>query len=1040
MERDSTEITFENDGTSLKKASARVRIQSDAGVQRYAVLTLAYQSSSETVDIDYVRVLKPDATVIVTPPENVQDMASEIAREAPLYSDSREKHIAVKGLGVGDVLEFAAEWHTKPLAPGQFWFAAEFSRTDITLQETFQVGVPRERAVKWSSPKSKPVIAETDKRRIFTWTNSQLEHKSKEQEEKDTGTLNRQAARGRVPEPEIQLSSFQTWEEIGRWYNSLQVERVKPTPEIRAKAADLTKGLTGDDAKARAIYAFVNSQIHYVGIDLGIGRYQPHAAGEVLANQYGDCKDKHTLLASLLDAVGIQAYPVLIGAGHELVPDVPSPAQFDHLITAVSMGGRLPWLDTTPEVAPFGYLLGVLRGKKALVVSSDKPPALIDTPADPPAKGLETFRIDAKLSDSGTLEGKIERSIQNDDTEILLRTAFRRIPSAQWKDLAQQVSYLSGFSGDTSAVSANPDKTEEPFHLTYSYTRKDYPDWANRRVGSPLPPAGLPGVPDDDPKPIEPVWLGSPMEQRYESHVELPKGYRPTLPRNVDLTNKFAEYHRVLEFKDGVLTTQRTLLVKSSDVPVSEYADYKKFVREVTEDVDLKVPVWSGKTSAASYQDEIWALPYSPNADATKAYNDAVQKYNEHDMPGQLAAVKRAVEIDPKFTRAWLWLGEIYQSRRQLDDAVKAYRKAIEVEPQQPVGYKALGFTLSMMQNPVDAITVWNQLIKLAPGDRTGPIGLGMSLMVLKRYADAESAFESAAQIDPDDVLVQSGLGKASLLAGHADKARAAYKKTLELSPEPLTMNNIAYDLAEANQDLPLALEYAKKAVTGEGEASRKMDLSQLRFEDLLRTMSLASFWDTLGWVYFKTGDLDEAERYLKDSWTLSQIADVADHLGQVYERRNQKQAAIRMYKFALSRMPLHTPSGKTPDAVRARLERLSPTDSGNVRKDMETASELSKMRTTKLALTVPGEVSADFFLVFARDPKTAAVGVEDTKFISGSDELKSAGAALKATDFKITIPSDGDPRVLRRGILVCAPRAGCFFTLLNPTDVQSLN
>jgi hypothetical protein len=141
-----------------------------------------------------------------------------------------------------------------------------------------------------------------------------------------------------------------------------------------------------------------------------------------------------------------------------------------------------------------------------------------------------------------------------------------------------------------------------------------------------------------------------------------------------------------------------------------------------------------------------------------------------------------------------------------------------------------------------------------------------------------------------------------------------------------------------------------------------------------------------------------------------------------------------------MSHLPSRFPLFKTPDAVRARLERLSPGDSGNFRKDMETASDLSKMRTTKLALTVPGEASADFFLVFARDPKTSAVGVEDTKFISGSEELKSAGAALKATGFKITVPADGDPRVLRRGILVCSPRAGCSFTLLNPTDVQSLN
>ena len=66
----------------------------------------------------------------------------------------------------------------------------------------------------------------------------------------------------------------------------------------------MTKGLKTDDDKIHAIYNFVSLKYHYIGLDFGIGRYQPHAADDVLDNGYGDCKDKHTLLASLLKAVG----------------------------------------------------------------------------------------------------------------------------------------------------------------------------------------------------------------------------------------------------------------------------------------------------------------------------------------------------------------------------------------------------------------------------------------------------------------------------------------------------------------------------------------------------------------------------------------------------------------------------------------------------------------------------------------------------------------------------------------------------------------
>ncbi len=117
------------------------------------------------------------------------------------------------------------------------------------------------------------------------------------------------------------------------------------------------------------------------------------------------------------------------------------------------------WLDTTPEVAPFAYLITPLREKHALVIPEDNPPALMMTPVDPHTKASQTFKIEAKLSDSGTLEGKIERTVQGGDLEVLLRSAFRRVPMPQWKDLIQQISYASGFAGDVSEVTASSRRT-----------------------------------------------------------------------------------------------------------------------------------------------------------------------------------------------------------------------------------------------------------------------------------------------------------------------------------------------------------------------------------------------------------------------------------------------------------------------------------------------------------------------------------------------------------------------------------------------------
>ncbi len=1043
LEQLSEEFVFENDGTSTHSGQARIRIQSDAGVQQYAVLTFPYQALSESFDIDYVRVRKPDNSVVVTPPDSIQDLPSQVTQQAPQYSDAHEKHVAVKGLAVGDVLEFEERWHTiHPLIPGQFWLTYEFATDPIILNESLKVSVPASRPVKWTSPEIKPAISESGDRRIFLWTSSHLVHKTKEQEQLEQEKLVYAAAQGLVPQPRIQLSSFQSWAEVGRWYGNLQEERVKPGPEVTAKAVELTKGLSDDQAKAKALYNYVSNQIHYIGVDFGIGRYQPHPAAEVLSNQYGDCKDKHTLLAAMLAAVNIRSYPALISSSHTLTPEVPSPAQFDHVITAVQSGDTLTWLDTTPEVAPFSYLLSGLRGKNALLVYTDKEPALILTPAKT-AKAIESFRIDSKLDDKGTLTGTIEQTEQGGDTEVVMRSVFRRVPQPKWKDAVQAISYATGFAGEVSNVTVTSlDKTDEPIGFKYTYLRKDLVDMTDLHIPAPLPVIGLKVFSEKDPKPSTPIWLGESTELRYESYVEIPKGYRAAVPiRELDLHESFADYHRAVFYKDHILTTQRQLTLKLREVADSDFEKYKKFSQAILDDYNSKIRLVS--TSAHdSYQNEIWELPFSDISEANRDYDDARAKYDKQDYQGQLAAVKRAVEADPKFVRAWLWLGEIHKSMGRSDQALDAYKKAIALDPKIAVSYKAEGFTLLQMKKPEEALAVWQQLSKAVPDDADGPRGTGEAMFALKRYSEARSAFEAALLIDPD-APIQYQLATSCLRSGQTEEAITRYKKVAEQFPTAIMLNRIAYELAEANQGLDVALDYARKAVAQANAASVKINLANLQPEDLQNPRDLAADWDTLGWVYFRMGKLSEAKGYLTAAWSTMQNGEVADHLAELYEKQDNKKPAIDMYRFALNR--LLGQAGADADEiskVRERLENLSPGTANSISaSSVEITGKLSDLRTTKLPSVSSKEGSAEFFITLARNEKTSQVVVDAVKFVSGSEDLRApAETALKMTNPGVQLPPEGNPRVLRRGVLACTAAAGCSLTLLDPMHVLSVN
>ena len=1042
IEDSGTRIASEDNGNSRRESTGRLRVQSGAGVQRFSVLTFAYQAAVETLEIQYVRVRKPDGTVVTTPADTFQDMPSEITRQAPFYSDLREKHVAVRGLGVGDVLEFkSALSSTKPLIPGQFWTTYNFDHDSIVLQERLEVVVPANREVKWKSNDVKPIITEQAGTRTFTWTTSHLKRLSEEEERKQKERVAYDSARGKNPLADVQLSSFKNWEEIGRWYGALQQDRVKPNAEVRAKAEELAKGLTDDTARMRAIYDFVSTQFRYIGVAFGIGRFQPHFSNEVLGNQYGDCKDKHTLLASMLDAIGVKAYPALISASHELDPDVPSPGQFDHVITAVSVGDHFLWLDTTPELAPFGYLVGVLRDKKALVISEGKPPAFANIPADPPTKGSQTFRIDAKLSDTGVLQGKVQRTLDGDDSALLIRAAFRSLPMPQWKELVQQLSAVSGFGGEVSdATASSPEKTDEAFRIEYTYTRKDFGDWANRRIVGPLPVLGLPMPDDKIDKPSVPIWLGHPTAIHAESHLEIPKGYKPDIPIGVDVKEDFAEYHASHRFKDGVLISERQLIVKAREVPIAGYDAYKKFTKIVSDDYGMYIALSSGNSPVVASLNPLWTLPPSQNADALQAYNQAVGAFQRSDVQGAIGFLKHAVELDPKFALAWVTLAQAYAAAGQSQEAHRSYQSALKAEPGQPLLYQGLEFLLGTYK-PVEAISVWQDVVKTNPKEARAWAGLGSSLYRAQRYKEAAAALQSAADLTPEVAHIQVTLGSAYLRAGQHQEALKAYGAALDLDDGPVMLNDVSYELADASLDLPEALQYAEKAVLREEEDSQDIEPTELDLEDLAHAVRLGAFWDTLGWVHFRMGDFQQAEKYLNAAWTLSEDGVAADHLGQVYERENKKQAAIRMYRIALYCYPLQgMRQSPAMEETQARLKHLAP-DSGTEGKSFNEISEdVNRTRTVKLGRSIASDATAEFFLIFERDPQTSFAKVHSVKFISGSEELTTADKVLISTKFDVLFPDDGPTRLLRRGIFSCYKSVGCSFTFLNLRDVHSLN
>ncbi|HEY3885768.1 MAG TPA: DUF3857 domain-containing protein, partial [Vicinamibacterales bacterium] len=568
-----TTVRFENDGTGRREEYFRIKANTEAGVQQLGQLVFGYNAATEAIDIAFVRVKKPDGTVVTTPGTAVQDLSAPVQRIAPVYTDLRQKHVTVESLRPGDTLEADVVYtvHTA-LAPGEFWTEYNFNDADIVLDEQFDLDVPAARRIILKTQAGfDPVVKEENGRKLYHWAHVNTVRKDPSKTKTDA----------RVSEPKraaIRVTSFADWAAVGRWFAGLEQQAREVTPDVRAKAQELTAGKTADLDKVEALYDFVSKNFRYVSLSLGAGRFQPRRAADVLRDEYGDCKDKHTLLAALITAIGLPVSPVLINAQSRIDPDFPSPSQFDHVITRVMVGGQEVWLDSTPEIAPFRMLSPVLRHKQALLAETGDGSHLVETPSDPPMRGLSSIALDGTVDGSGRLSAKVTFSFRG-DPELTMRAAFRALPEPQWKRLLEQILSRAGLDGQVSSIKpSNPQDTTGPFTLTCQIDADDFLAFEGKRVDFTLP---MSDRSDQDPADTnEPIRLGK-GDVRYSLKLSFPSGVTVTAPVGVDVTRDYAGYHAAYSASGSVLSATRTLSMDVSELPDARREDYLAFLHVV---------------------------------------------------------------------------------------------------------------------------------------------------------------------------------------------------------------------------------------------------------------------------------------------------------------------------------------------------------------------------------------------------------------------------------------------------------------------------
>jgi len=400
-------------------------------------------------------------------------------------------------------------------------------------------------------------------------------------------------------------NEFANWEDMGSWYGNLINGQMNASEPIKQEVSGLTAGKSTPLQKMQAVAAFVQHDIRYVAIELGVGGYQPHAAPDVFSHRYGDCKDKATLLRTMLRQIGVDSYHVVINTQRGSVTrETPAHSAFNHVILAIKLPddlndpsliavmqhpklGRILFFDPTNDLTPFGQLGGHLQANYGLLVTPDGG-ELVELPQQPPAMNSIERVGKLTLDANGMLKGDVKEVRLGDRASSerwRLRTVTKNADRIKpIEDLL--AGSLSSFQIVKASV-VNNEHTDQPFGFNYSFESANYAKNAGnlllvrpRVLGS----KSWSVLETKEPRRF-PFEFGGPSRDTDSFEIALPPGYEvDELPPPMDVDYSFGSYHSKTEASGNVLHYTRSLEIKELSVPVSKMDELKKFYRMIASD------------------------------------------------------------------------------------------------------------------------------------------------------------------------------------------------------------------------------------------------------------------------------------------------------------------------------------------------------------------------------------------------------------------------------------------------------------------------
>jgi hypothetical protein len=518
-----------------------------------------------------------------------------------LMGDLRSKVLRIPAAVPGSTIGYEVEEELQPYALQDDW---TFQDTIPVREARYSLELPPGWSYKatWINHPEEPATRATATH--WQWQVQDVQGIKPEFQMPPLAALEGRLAVSLVP-PAGTGESFQSWRALGAWYRGLTLDRRVASADIKSKVAELTGSQTTTLAKMQALAGFVQSDIRYVAIELGIGGLQPHSAPNVFAHRYGDCKDKVTLLSTMLKEIGVESHYLIVNTTRGAVSDsTPVGLRFNHVILAIQLPqdtqdptlpatltdaklGRLLLFDPTDTYTPLGQLAGALQGGYGLLVTPDGG-ELIQIPVLPPGTSSIQRTAHLQLDENGHLSGEVHEVWAGDPASE--ERSSLDLTTQETDRIKSIESVLAGSLPTfqlTKAAITNRQISSKPLEWTYSLEVDQYA----RPTGNLLTvrPRVLGSMSSGLLETREPrrydIELEGPRRDSDLFEITLPEGYVvDELPPAVNEDYPFAAYHSKTEAVGRTLKYTRVFEMKSVTVPVAQAGDLKELYRIINND------------------------------------------------------------------------------------------------------------------------------------------------------------------------------------------------------------------------------------------------------------------------------------------------------------------------------------------------------------------------------------------------------------------------------------------------------------------------